>query len=172
MGFPSHPSFSSEEQGGQGGGRSHRGSACGRGLGTTPDFHLSSCGTPGVPGALGSGAGRVPFSPLSLSPQKSASSSPNISRSRASARARNRSFQIAHFHKDLLQLFRLCLPHLMLLSLDYFLSHFFSFSPLFTGLPPLSFSPHNLAYSLQPLPLSWCEQGWHGLSACAKLFTY
>lgn len=57
---------------------------------------MSSSSTPGVPGALGSGAGRVPFSPLSLSlsqppcPQKSASSFPNVSRSRASARERHR----------------------------------------------------------------------------------
>lgn len=174
MGFPSHPSFSSKEQGGQGGGRSHKascaaatGALCGSALGTPTDFHISSSSTPGTSGAPGSGAQRFPFSRPSLSvfqqtcPQKPAHSSPNISRSRASARGRHRrnSFQIAHFCKDFLPFFWPCLPHLMLLSLDYFFSCFLSFSPCSLGFLPLAlFLPLlSLLHTVWPTAFSTCS---------------
>lgn len=116
-----------------------------------PTFQNSSSGTdaPGMPGPLGSRTGRFLSCPPSIllfqpiCPQKPASSSPNISRSRASARGRHimghrrNRFQIAHFCKDFLPFFWPCLNHLMLLSLDYFLSCFLSFSPYSLDFLPL-----------------------------------
>lgn len=143
---------------------SHRGSVRGSGLGTPTDFHISSSGTPGVPGAPAARAERFPFSPLPLSlfqptcPQKPADSSPDISRSRASVRGRHRRniFQIAHCCKDFLPFFWPCLPHPMLLSLDYFLS----FSPRSLGfLPPLALSLPllSLLHTVWPTAFSTCS---------------
>lgn len=139
------------------------------GLGTPSGFHISSSSTPGVPGALGSGAGRVPFSPLSLSlsqppcPQKSASSFPNVSSSRASARERhrkNKAFKQPISARISFHSFGPAFPTSWYspwtisspVSSPFPSVHWAS-SPC--PVPPLAFClSHSLAYSLQPLPLS------------------
>lgn len=65
----------------------------------------------------------------------------------------------AHFCKDFLPFFWPCLPHLMLLSLDYFLSCFLSFSPCSLGFLPLAlFLPLlSLLHTVWPTAVSTCS---------------
>lgn len=76
---------------------------------------------------------------------------------------KEQSFQTAPFCKDLLSFFWPCLPHLMVLSLDYFLSCFLSFSLCSLGFLPLPCSsPCFLSFTqfgLQPSALApfWCD---------------
>lgn len=144
-----------------------------------PTFQNSSSGTdaPGMPGPLGSWAGRFLSCPPSLflfqptCPQKPASSSPNISRSRASARGRHImghrrtgfkspiSARIS-FHSSGPALTTSCYSPRTIsspASSPFPTIHWIS-SP-----SPCSSPLHSLAYSLHyllPLRLlSWCEKG-------------
>lgn len=175
MGFPSHPSFSSKEQGGQGGGRSHKAS-CAAATGAlcvavrwahllTSTSHPPALQVRQVLRGQGHRGFLLVVLPSPFSNKHVPKSQPIPPQTspeyRASARERHRrnSFQIAHFCKDFLPFFWPCLPHLMLLSLDYFLSCFLSFSPCSLGFLPLAlFLPLlSLLHTVWPTAFSTCS---------------